>query len=414
MINSFFLLSVHGTIIIEKHWRSVISRAIVDQFLSEIAKNTDPLEVLPVIPFSKMYLVHVQRDGLIYLAIITSEVQPLLVIEFLHRMADIFKDYFGEVNESSIKENFVTVYQLLEEMMDNGFPLTTEPNILKEVILPPTILNRVVNAVSGGSNVSTNLPSNMSAIPWRKTGIKYNNNEIYFDIVEEFDAIVDQNGQIISSEIKGEINCNCRLSGMPDLIMSFANPRILDDVSFHPCIRIARFERDRVLSFVPPDGSFKLLNYRVNTGTNAQLPIAVRPVISFMNSSGKIEVTVRSMATGGKPLEGIMIHIPLPPAVLTANISVNYGQYEFDMTTKLIKWNLNRMAQNKIPILTGSIVLQSASSIEGQPILLADFKINMYAASGLKVDSLLVTGENYKPYKGVRAITKAGRFQIRS
>ena len=35
--------------------------------------------------------------------------------------------------------------------MDNGFPLTTEPNILKEMIPPPSMLNRVVNSVTGGT-----------------------------------------------------------------------------------------------------------------------------------------------------------------------------------------------------------------------------------------------------------------------
>jgi len=49
---------------------------------------------------------------------------------------------------------------------------------------------------------------------------------------------------------------------MPDLTLIFTNPRILDDISMHPCVRIARFERDRVISFVPPDGQFKLMNYR--------------------------------------------------------------------------------------------------------------------------------------------------------
>lgn len=41
--------------------------------------------------------------------------------------------------------------QLLEEMLDNGFPLATESNILKELIKPPNIINKVVNTVTGGT-----------------------------------------------------------------------------------------------------------------------------------------------------------------------------------------------------------------------------------------------------------------------
>lgn len=36
------------------------------------------------------------------------------VLEFLHRVADIFLEYFGELDEGVIKDNFSTVYQLLE------------------------------------------------------------------------------------------------------------------------------------------------------------------------------------------------------------------------------------------------------------------------------------------------------------
>ena len=35
----------------------------------------------------------------------------------------------------------------------------------------------------------------MSNMPWRKTGVKYAQNEIYLDIIEEIDAVVDANGE---------------------------------------------------------------------------------------------------------------------------------------------------------------------------------------------------------------------------
>lgn len=47
----------------------------------------------------------------------------------------------------------VVVYEVLEEMLDNGFPLATESNILKELIKPPTILRTVVNTITGVSGV---------------------------------------------------------------------------------------------------------------------------------------------------------------------------------------------------------------------------------------------------------------------
>jgi AP-1 complex subunit mu len=42
----------------------------------------------------------------------------------------------------------------------------------------------------------------------------------------------------------------------------------LEDVKFHQCVRLSRFENDRTISFVPPDGEFELMSYRLNTQVN--------------------------------------------------------------------------------------------------------------------------------------------------
>jgi AP-3 complex subunit mu len=153
-------------------------------------------------------------------------VDPMMVFEFMHRIADIMQEYFGQVSETVIKENFVTVYQLLEEMMDDGFPLTTEPNALKEIVPPPTVLSKVINTMGATNSASTRkMPNGMSNLPWRKAGVKYASNEIFFDIVEEIDAIVDSTGKAVSCEAHGTIQANSRLSGR-----LFFNPRATTDV----------------------------------------------------------------------------------------------------------------------------------------------------------------------------------------
>lgn len=36
-------------------------------------------------------------------------------------------------------------------------------------------------------------------------------------------------------------------------------------VYIYRCVRLARFETDRTISFIPPDGSFDLMTYRLST-----------------------------------------------------------------------------------------------------------------------------------------------------
>ena len=47
-------------------------------------------------------------------------------------LSQVFKDYFGELEEESIRDNFVVVYELLDETMDFGYPQTCESKILRE------------------------------------------------------------------------------------------------------------------------------------------------------------------------------------------------------------------------------------------------------------------------------------------
>lgn len=71
-----------------------------------------------------------------------------------------------------------------------------------------------------------------------------------------------RDGVLVKCEIYGEVQVNCLLSGLPDLTLSFANPSILHDVRFHSCVRFRPWESQQILSFVPPDGQFKLMSYR--------------------------------------------------------------------------------------------------------------------------------------------------------
>jgi hypothetical protein len=51
-------------------------------------------------------------------------------------VVEVFTEYFKELEEESIRDNFVVIYELLDEMMDFGYPQTTETKILQEYADP--------------------------------------------------------------------------------------------------------------------------------------------------------------------------------------------------------------------------------------------------------------------------------------
>lgn len=51
-------------------------------------------------------------------------------------ISQVFTTYFGELEEESIRDNFVIIYELLDELMDFGYPQFTETKILQVCHLP--------------------------------------------------------------------------------------------------------------------------------------------------------------------------------------------------------------------------------------------------------------------------------------
>ncbi|XP_019871470.1 AP-3 complex subunit mu-1 [Aethina tumida] len=414
MIHSLFIINSQGDVFLEKHWKSIVSRSVCDYYLE--AQRANPNDITPVIVTPHHYLISIQRGGVSFVAVCMEEIPPLFVIEFLHRVVDTFQDYFSDCTESIIKENYVVVYELLDEMLDNGFPLATESNILKELIKPPNILRTIANTVTGKTNVSEVLPTGqLSNIPWRRSGVKYTNNEAYFDVIEEVDAIIDKSGATVFAEIQGYIDCCIKLSGMPDLTLSFMNPRLFDDVSFHPCVRYKRWESERVLSFIPPDGNFRLISYHISSQSVVAIPVYVRHNLSIKTGEqGRLDLTVGPKQTLGRTVEGVKLEVLMPKCILNCVLTANQGKYNFDPVSKILHWDIGKIDVTKLPNIRGSVSIATGSNVaEINPSINVHFTINQLAVSGLKVNRLDMYGEKYKPFKGVKYITKAGRFQIR-
>ncbi|CAH8849041.1 unnamed protein product [Trichobilharzia szidati] len=416
MLQSLFIISRSNEICLEKHWTKNISKAVCDNFFDAVAKCTSG-DVPPILEASNNSLIHILRNNLYFLAVCTNEIPPLLVIEFLDCVSSIIEDYFGSATETTVKENLVCIYEILDEMLDGGFPLATEPNILKEIVRPSNFLQSLTDAVTGkNTNVGSTLPTNqLSNIRWRRSGVKYTNNETYFDLIEEINAIIDRSGYAITKEIHGSVECLVKLSGTPDMTLAFTNHRLIDDANLHPCIRFSRWKRERILSFIPPDGKFCLFKYHVNSLSPVSLPIILRHNVLLREHGGRLDVVVVPK-TMNKPVEGVKLTIQLPPEVLNITATPNVGRTSFDVTTKLFQWDIGRIEAKSVnPSMKSTINLISGlTTLPSNPVILVNFCIPQFVASGLKIARVDIYGEKYKPFKGVKYATKAGQYEVRT
>lgn len=90
-----------------------------------------------------------QEGGVVLVATTKENIAPLLVIELLKRITVLIKvsnvmflyifmfnqDYCGVVGEEAIRKNFILIYELLDEVLDYGFPQTTSTDALKSFVL---------------------------------------------------------------------------------------------------------------------------------------------------------------------------------------------------------------------------------------------------------------------------------------
>ena len=66
------------------------------------------------------------------MAITKKNSNVMAIFSFLYRLVTVFEEYFKELEEESIRDNFVIIYELLDECMDFGYPQHTEAKVLKE------------------------------------------------------------------------------------------------------------------------------------------------------------------------------------------------------------------------------------------------------------------------------------------
>jgi len=350
---------------------------------------------------------------------------------YLYRLIEVFKSYFKDLEEESIRDNFIIIYELMDEMMDFGYPQTTEAKLLQEYITQEGIkLDREqAQAVIGQVTGQT---------PWRQQGIKYRKNEVFLDVVESINMLVSGNGTILRSEIVGAIKVKACLSGMPDLRLGL-NDKVrfdppddskkyeeespskkkgieLDDVKFHQCVRLTRFDRDRTISFIPPDDEFELMSYRLNT--------TVRPLIwveaiidAHAHSRVEYMIKAKTQFKQASAANNVQIIVPVPPDADSPKFSASLGSCRYAPEQDAIIWTIKQFSGGKEALMRAHFGLPSINNEEfpeKRPPITVKFEIPYYAVSGIQVRYLkIVEKSGYQALPWVRYVCMSGDYQFR-
>lgn len=349
-----------------------------------------------------------------------------MILAFLYKLIEVFKSYFKDVQEESIRDNFVVIYELLDEMMDFGFPQISESKILRKYITQDYKV----------SEVPATLPvAATNAVSWRHEGIRHSRNEVFLDVIEKVNILVSGSGSLLRSEIIGQLVMKSYLTGMPNLKLGL-NDRLqfeassaggsgerrgksvdLEDIKFHQCVRLAKFENDRTISFIPPDGTFELMSYRLNM--QVKPPIWVDAVIEQRPTRVDYIVKARTQLKPRAVANNVKIFIPVLPDVDTPSFKSSSGKVKYAPDKDAIVWTLKQFKAGRDATMRGHFSLpsigkhQERENATKRPITL-EFEVPYFTISGLQVRFLKVVEKSgYQASPWVRYKLNAGDYQIR-
>jgi AP-1 complex subunit mu len=82
-----------------------------------------------------------------------------------------------------------------------------------------------------------------NAVSWRSEGIRYRKNEVFLDVVESVNLLVNANGNVVRSEILGAVKMKCYLSGMPELRLGLNDKVMFESTGRGECRECAAWRR---------------------------------------------------------------------------------------------------------------------------------------------------------------------------
>lgn len=323
------------------------------------------------------------------------------------------------------------------EILDFGYPQNTETDTLKMYITTEGVKSERTTEDSSRITMQAT-----GAISWRRSDIKYRKNEAFVDVIEDVNLLMSATGTVLRADVNGQIVMRAYLSGTPECKFGLNDRLLLDgdslsapsgntagtkatkaaagsvtleDCQFHQCVKLGKFDADRIISFIPPDGEFELMRYRATENVN--LPFKVHAIVNELGRS-KVEYSIAIKANYGNKLFATNVVVRVPTPLNTAKITerTTQGRAKYEPEQNNIVWKIPRFTGQSEFVLSAEASLTSMTHQKAwsRPPLSLSFSLLMFTSSGLLVRYLKVFEKsNYGSVKWVRYMTRAGSYEIR-
>lgn len=444
MIGALFFMTSRGEVVTSRCFRDgCVVRTITDTFRDEVI-STKAVDRSPINVVDKTCFVHMRFDNLLLVAAARTNANCFLICQYMTRLQQLLLDYFGRVDELALKDHFTAVQEIIDETLDFGYPQITETGLLKAFISGGGVREDAVRKTKEAERITIKATGK---IPWRADNVVYKDNELFLDVVEEVNVLLSQSGDVLQREVVGRVVLRTFLSGTPECQLVLNDKTMLpaqqqpdaacsadagaatttaeqavqlDDITFHPCVRLSAFDAERTVSFVPPDGEFVLIRYRSSGKLVPPMRILFSRAKELSKTRLEVDFHLQCDMDPRFNVTNVVVKIPCPAATANVKVRVLVGKAKYDPASEAIVWKIKRLEGGSTTAFSAEVNLIAVTSaaserIWGRPPISINFTSEMFTASGLKVERLTVTEPklHYTPTKWIRYVSTAGQYQCR-
>lgn len=434
MASIFCVLDAQGSAIISRSYRGDISKdKVVEVFRKRVLLEDDD-KCVPVFEEEGCTYMYIRENNVFLIMVSALNCLPLLYFTFMKKCIKVWEKYFGKVNDVSVRENFVVIYELLDEMCDFGYPQFTEEEALKEFITQEGVLSLFLPERKNASTRTVpEAATGSSSTPWRpaEKRYRYTKNEAFFDLTEKIHMLLDNSGAVLSSEIEGIVKVNTKLSGMPTIKVGLNDKAAYDiaghvgrngvefeDIHFHECVNLSDFESKRVITCVPPDGKFDLLTYWLRK--KVEPPVLIRCSAKVTSSRVVINCSLIAKFSGKCSTTRMDVLFPVPSDADSPQGHSSHGTWAYKPAINKLVWSLNHISGGKeveflLQYHLPSIRSHERKALEKAPIEV-EFEVPYFVASGCAIQYVEIHEPSISGYEAVpwvRTITQNGEYTVR-
>lgn len=114
--SAIFILDLKGRIILSRDYRGDVATKYAERFITMINELEETGKQSPIFYDEGVSYVWMQYSNLYLMTVARNNINAAALLTFLHKLKEVFVHYFQELEEESLRDNFVIAYELLDEV----------------------------------------------------------------------------------------------------------------------------------------------------------------------------------------------------------------------------------------------------------------------------------------------------------